>query len=142
MLYLTDPDCTLHILAQRYDRSEATIGRYLSGPDYDQMRETIQGTMALQAKDILARGAEKAAAKWAGQTIDVAAGKGDHRPMRDLLTSVGAIRTTAEDTPPQMIVLGVNLQDCTVNILPPAPQPTVKSLTPAPIDLDKIPVTP
>lgn len=139
ILYLTDPDITLSILGERFDRTPSAIGRYLTGPDYDQMRDTIHGSMAGQARDILGRGAEQAAILWSGKTLARAADKGDHRPMRDLLLAVGAIKAAAEDAPPLTIQIGVSLTDVHVQLLPESP---VKQLTPVTIDAEVIPAKP
>jgi hypothetical protein len=71
-------------LAIRFGRTRETIAAQLQGDDFDQLRAEIDRGEAEDAKAILHRHRIVAANSWAA-AVSTAAGKGDHRPAKDLL---------------------------------------------------------
>jgi hypothetical protein len=82
-------------LAVRFGRTRETIASVLQGDDFDQLRAEVDRGEAEDAKAILHRHRIVAANAWAA-AVGTAAGKGDHRPARDLLVHTRTIQPVAD----------------------------------------------
>jgi hypothetical protein len=82
-------------LAVRFGRTRETIASVLQGPDFEQLRAEVDRGEAEDAKAILHRHRIVAANAWAA-AVGTAAGKGDHRPARDLLVHTRTIQPVAD----------------------------------------------
>jgi hypothetical protein len=82
-------------LAVRFGRTRETIASVLRGPDFEQLRAEVDRGEAEDAKAILHRHRIVAANAWAA-AVGTAAGKGDHRPARDLLVHTRTIQPVAD----------------------------------------------
>ena len=91
-------------LAIRFGRTRETIAAQLQGEDFDQLRAEIDRAEAEDAKAILHRHRIVAANSWAS-AVATAAGKGDHRPAKDLLLHTRTIEPVADLSRGQNVVL-------------------------------------
>jgi hypothetical protein len=82
-------------LAVRFGRTRETIASILQGPDFDELRAEVDRGEAEDAKAILHRHRIVAANAWAA-AVGTAAGKGDHRPARNLLVHTRTIQPVAD----------------------------------------------
>lgn len=110
--YLTDETSTIKSLAQELGLPVYRVSSLLKGKDFDAFKESIQKTVVSLAKDKLHSHAEKAAELW-GKAMPVAASKGDHRPMKDLLTAIHAIDSEAKQ-PLVTVQIGLSVGDVTL----------------------------
>lgn len=117
--YLTEETATVKSLAEETGLPRYRVASLLKGADFDSFRDGLHASMAQQAQTILARSAEQAAQQWV-RAMGPAADKGDHRPMRDLLTAVHAIDPEAS-APTLVVQIGVTSND--VQILTYQPKP-------------------
>lgn len=73
-------------IAAKTGRTRETIGKVLKDPETDALRKDVNAARRKGALDRLSGSVATAADRWV-ESMDVAAKKGDHRPMRDLLLS-------------------------------------------------------
>jgi len=120
--YLVEPNATITTLAKQFGRTRTTIAQLLKGPDFDSLKQQIHAELAEEAREILRKNVVRVAGKWAGLTVDQAAAKGDHRPMRDLLTAVNVIDSEHRE-PHVTIQIGINASDVALVPVLPASSP-------------------
>lgn len=94
-------------LAKRYGVDRQSVTRCLTGEDFEALEKAVFEETKRNAIRILNQGSERAAAKWAGTTLDKAAKKGNHKPMEDLLKATGMIQETAQSR--IVVQIGVQL---------------------------------
>lgn len=113
--YLTDETMTIAKLAELYQHPAHRVSSLLKGKDYDTFKATVQQTLRQAAVDRLVSSAEKAADLWAA-AMPIAAARGDHRPMKDLLIATKAIDATAQAQPMVVVQVGIKAEDVTIAI--------------------------
>ena len=106
--YLSEHGATISGLAAQFGRTRETIAACLKGEDFDRLKARVQSEVAEEAMAVLRRNAVRAAEKWAGEALEIAASKGDHKPARDLLVAAKMIDTDS-DGPAITIRFGVNI---------------------------------
>lgn len=107
--YLLDESATIKSLAEEYELPQYRVASLLKGKDFDAFKDDFHATMTDAARNILQRSAEQAALLWQKSMLPAAL-KGDHRPMKDLLTAIKAIDPEAK-APALTIQIGLSLSD-------------------------------
>lgn len=119
--YLTDETATIKALAADYGQPPYKVAQLLKGADYDAFKAEAQAIIRTAAADRLAAASEDAAALWL-KSMPIAAARGDHRPMKELLIATKAI--DPQSAAPQVVVqVGISLADVLLpgaHALPPA----------------------
>jgi hypothetical protein len=113
--HLTDPECwSVSALARRFNRKRETIARCLKTPEYKQLKEGVLAERRDLIANILHRGAARAAELWSGKTLDVAAEKGSHSAMKDLLLHTRLIDPIADPDEGPKVIVQVGIKDSDV----------------------------
>ena len=89
--YLTEDRVSVSDLAKRFGRTRETIAGLLKGEDFDALDAQLHEEAIKRARTGLRRNAVKAAQAWAETSVDAASQRGDHRPTRELLETIGAV---------------------------------------------------
>ena len=90
-------------IARRTGRDRGTVSNVLKGDDTAALKQQLTSAGAEEARNTLRRSAARMAGNWVN-AADVAAGKGDHRPSRDLLLHTGVIQPVVADQGPRIAV--------------------------------------
>lgn len=88
-------------LAAKFGRKRETVARCLRGPDFDALKQEVDGAIADEVRRLMRSGARKAGKAWL-RAVEEAAKKGNHKPAKDLLLHTNIIEPlNAEPSGPQ-----------------------------------------
>ena len=90
-------------IGRRMGHDRGTIANVLKDADTAALREQLMSAQREQALQTLRSNTARMAGNWVN-AADVAAGKGDHRPSRDLLLHTGVIQPVVADQGPRIAV--------------------------------------
>ena len=82
-------------LALKFGRTRKAIARALDGKDFVELEAKATEGMVETARRRLALAIPKAVDAWVNKAIEKAAGRGNHKPAKDLLLATGVVQADA-----------------------------------------------
>lgn len=102
-------------ISRNTGRTRETVSALVKSPEADELRKTVREMKRVRARQILAANTDKAAEKWV-EAMDVAAEKGLHKPMQDLLLHEEVIKPVNDHGSGPGVVVYIGAQPADVDV--------------------------